>query len=167
MGYSEKKEALIERDKALGTTHTIEGKIHQVAVERDKFHPKPASIQTYIPPSIPISIQPIGTDFPNIPVVVGKGAPTSPSPSSPGFIEAHYPKNVPLWAYVVLGCVGCLLGTLIGQANGGAIVGGILGVALGFFSIPIVVIGYHLALRVLAVAVVLFILYLIITHLGK
>ena len=161
MAYDKDKK--VQRDIAMGTTHTIEGTMHKKGLERDAYHPKPRQI--YTPP---ITHEPyIGSKPKNSPV--GNASPDVPRSQSwvSEFVDKHYPKNVPLPLYFVLACVGCLIGVLIGHASGNAIGDGVLGAALGFFAIPMVVIGFHLAIRALAVAAVVYVLYFIITHMGK
>jgi hypothetical protein len=162
MAYDKDKK--VQRDIAMGTTHTIEGTMHKKALERDAYHPKP--VQINIPP---VTHGPYIGSKPQNPAVggnVSQDVPSSPSWVSE-FVDKHYPKTVPLPLYFVLACVGCLIGVLIGHASGNAIGDGLLGAALGFFAIPIVVIGFHLAIRALAVAAVVYVLYLIIRHMGK
>lgn len=162
MAYDKDKK--VQKDIAMGTTHTIEGTHHKKALEMGAYHPKPVKI--YTPPVIhgsysgsrPQTISTAGN--------VNQDVPSSPSWVSE-FVDKHYPKKVSLPVYFVLGCVGCLVGVLIGHASGSAIGDGLLGAVLGFFAVPIVVIGFHLAIRILAVVAVGYVLYVVITHIGR
>lgn len=173
MNYSEKREKQIQQDYARGTTHTIEGKMHQQRLKQDQYRPKPASVAPRIP-SAPLHMSttslPLGRSPRNPLPSKAVGTQAEPAGSSwvSDFVEKHYPKKAPLWAYFALAFVGCLVGAVIGATNGGSMVeGSFLGAVLGFIAIPVVAIGFQLALRVLAVAAILYIFWVIITHLAK
>src|SRR5258706_13478348 len=71
MAYDKDKK--VQRDIAMGTTHTIEGTMHKKGLERDAYHPKPRQI--YTPP---ITHEPyIGSKPKNSPV--GNASPDVPA----------------------------------------------------------------------------------------
>src|ERR1035437_585070 len=70
-------------------------------------------------------------------------------PSGPSFLERVTP-NIPGKVLIILACVGCGLGFLIAAGSGSdSLMGALLGFVAGLIGIQLVVIAFHVALRVL------------------
>jgi hypothetical protein len=185
MGYSENAEKARQReiDKVTsgrgnpGSFNTIGGKM---AHDRWKVdHPAPKSSSWSAPSPIP----PIHTSRPShgIPLAGNPYAsPQFPLPArAPQPLRPYVPdwtdqlmQRIPHWLLAVCAVLGALIGFAIGASSGGAtaIVYAFLGAFAGLLALPAAIKLTQLALRILAVAAVLgvvFFIFWVLAHGGK
>ncbi|MGC2194819.1 MAG: hypothetical protein WA628_09085 [Terriglobales bacterium] len=158
-----------------GSFNTIGGKMAYDRWKADQ--PKPRS------PSLPVPVSsfPVSRSVPRLPVAgnpytsadlpLPRSAPRAPQPRLPDWTD-RLMQRIPYWALAVCAFLGALIGFAIGAASGGAtaVVYAFVGGVLGLLALPAAIKLTQLALRILAVAAVVGVLFLflwMLAHAGK
>jgi hypothetical protein len=121
------------------------------------FNP-PVKPNPYIPPSPPNSTFPLQAHdhYP-------------PPPPEESWFDKQMPKDVPLWCFVALSCLGGLIGLVSAHGKGTAvsIIYGLGGAGFGLFAIPLVALAWALAWRAAILAVIFYVGYVLLVHMMK